>query len=167
MSSAATILAEQQEWTRDWTRRLITDLQGDDWSAAPAPGLAHATWIAGHLAVSQHVLVFVRCLGQSVLADEFVGKFPIGGAIPRVAPGAYPPLEQILNTFDEMQERTLAAIRGMSDALLREPAFGKDGQPHPHYCDKLGAVSHVTRHEAFHAGQLAMIRRLCGRPFLR
>ena len=51
--------------------------------------------------------------------------------------------------------------------LQSEPAFGKDGAVHPHYTDKLGAVSHCARHEAFHAGQLATIRRLLGKPFLR
>ena len=56
----------------------------------------------------------------------------------------------------------------MSDSLLDEPAFGADGKsPHPHYKDKRGAVAHCNRHEAFHAGQLAMIRRLLGKTFLR
>ena len=63
--------------------------------------------------------------------------------------------------------RTLAGVRGMSDDLLGEPAWGKDGRPHPHYRDKVGAVPHCAGHEAFHAGQLALIRRMLGKAFLR
>ena len=62
---------------------------------------------------------------------------------------------------------TTEAIRGMSDALLAEPAFAADGSPHPLYRDKCGAIAHCARHEAFHAGQIATIRRLLGKPFLR
>ena len=47
------------------------------------------------------------------------------------------------------------------------PAFGKDGGKHPHYDTKLEAIGHISRHEAFHAGQLATLRRLLGKSFLR
>ena len=55
----------------------------------------------------------------------------------------------------------------MSDAKLSEPAYGKDGAPHPHYTRVAGAVGHASRHEAFHAGQIALLRRLLGKQFLR
>jgi len=153
--------------TRAWTLKLMEDLAGDDWSLQPAPGLAHPTWICGHLAVAQNLLVHIRCLGRSVLDDAFSARFPIGGDVPPVASGAYPPIETIRARMDEIHKATLAAVSEMSDALLAEPAFGKDGAIHPHYRDKLGAVTHCTRHEAFHAGQLATIRRLTGKRFLR
>ncbi len=82
-------------------------------------------------------------------------------------PHDYPPSERILEVMADTHSKTLAAVRGMSDELLAQSAFGKDGAIHPHYTDKLGAVSHCARHEAFHAGQLATIRRLLGKPFLR
>ncbi len=69
--------------------------------------------------------------------------------------------------MDTIHARTVEGVRGMSDDLLIQPASGKDGQPHPHYREKKRAVSHCARHEAFHAGQIATIRRLLGKPFLR
>lgn len=162
------VLSEQLEFTRDWTEKLIADLSGDDWHFAPAPGLAHPLYLVGHMAVSQHVLVFVRCLHGSLLPDAFVAHFPIGAPIHSPAEHDYPPLDEILRVFRETQRATLDAVRGMSDTLLREPAFAADGKsPHPHYRDKLGAVTHCWRHEAFHAGQIATIRRLRGKSFLR
>lgn len=165
--TVAQALARELDGTRDWTLKLLADVQGDDWTFQPAPGLAHVLWICGHLAVAQNLLIHVRCLGRSVLNDQFAAHFPIGGPIPSVAEHAYPSLAEVRRTLDEMHTRTLAAVSGMSDALLAEPAFGKDGTPHPHYDTKQGAVAHASRHEAFHAGQIALIRRLLGKAFLR
>lgn len=162
------ILAEQLDGTRDWTLKLIADLRGDDWHYQPAAGLAHPLWTCGHLAVSQDVLVHVRTLGTpGVVTPEFAAHFPMGDAIKSVAAHDYPPLEVVGRVMEEVHQQTLAAVSAVSDDFLRQPAFGKDGAVHPHYRDKLGAISHCDRHEAFHAGQLAMIRRLLGKPFLR
>lgn len=165
--SLGTVLAEQLHGTRDWTLRLLADFADEDWAFQPGPGLAHAVWLCGHLAVSQNVLVHQRCLGANVLDEEFSKHFTIGGPIRSTGEHQYPRVEEIRRVMDQTHEKTLAAIRGMSDALLAEAAFGANGAIHPHYRDKLGAVSHCSRHEAFHAGQLALIRRLRGKRFLR
>lgn len=163
-----TLLAEQLQGTRDWTLKLIADLKGDDWFFQPALGLAHPLWLCGHLAVSQHTLVFVRCLNQSILVESFSKHFAIGGPVPSAREHSYPSIENVLATMADVHEQTCAAVRHMSDALLAEPAFAADGKsPHPHYADKRGAIAHCNRHEAFHAGQIAMIRRLLGKSFLR
>ncbi len=163
----AELLADQLDWTRQWTLKLLADLKGDDWVFQPAAGLAHPLWLCGHLACSQHLLIHVRCLGKGVLEESFTKHFPIGGPVKSGKEHDYPPVATVLSTMEEVQQQTLSAVRGMSDALLAEPAFGGDGKPHPHYKDKAGAVAHCNRHEAFHAGQIAMIRRLLGKAFLR
>lgn len=162
------LLAEQLNGTREWTLKLIADLKGDDWAFQPQPGLGHPLWHCGHLASSQHVLIHVRCLGKKMLDDAFVNHFPIGGPVKSVSEHDYPSAATILAVMDDVHEATLHAVRGMSEALLSEPAYAADGKsPHPHYRDKLGVVAHCNRHEAFHAGQLALIRRLLGKTFLR
>ncbi len=162
------LLVDQLELTRDWTRRLIADLKGDDWSFQPAPGLAHALFLCGHLAISQDVLVHIRCLGLPVVPDSFKEHFGIGRPVLTVHEHDYPPFEAVLGTMEDIHRKTIESIKGMSDSLLAEPAFAADGKtPHPHYRDKRGAISHCSRHEAFHAGQIAMIRRLRGKAFLR
>lgn len=160
-------LSAELDGTRCWTLKLIADLKGDDWTFQPAPGLGHALWLCGHLASAQHLLVHVRCLGGGVLDESFTKHFPTGGAVKSAKEYNYPSVQTVLATMDEVHEKTLAAVRGMSDAVLAEAAFGGDGKPHPHYKDKAGAVAHCNRHEAFHAGQIALIRRLLGRTFLR
>lgn len=163
----AEYLAEQLDGTRAWTLKLIADLKGDDWTFQPGAGLGHALWACGHLAGAQHLLVHVRALGKPFLDGSFDKHFPIGGPVKSAKEHEYPSVQTVLSTMADVHARTLAAIRGMGDALLAEPAFGGDGKPHPHYHDKCSLVAHCNRHEAFHAGQLALIRRLLGKAFLR
>lgn len=163
------LLARQFADTRDWTKMLIADLEGDEWTFQPGPGLHHVLWLCGHLVTAQDTLIFNRCLGRTdVLEAEFRAHFPLGGPVASAREHDYPSPEDVLAQMDVMNARTMQAIRGMSDALLAEPAYAKDGKSrHPHYEDKLGAVSHLIRHEAFHAGQIALLRRLMGKPALR
>lgn len=161
------LLADQVRRTRDWTLMLLDDLLGDDWLFQPEPGMQHALWICGHLASAQDTLLFTRCLNAPRLEAEFKTHFPIGGPIKSAAEYNWPQPAAVTAKMHEMQEASVAAIAKMSDALLAEPAPGKDGAKHPHYDTKLGALGHLSRHEAFHAGQLAMIRRMLGKPFLR
>jgi hypothetical protein len=163
------LLAEQLQGSREWTLKLLADIKGEEWTYQPGRGLAHPLWICGHLAASQDLLVFVRCLKRPATLDTgFTSHFGIGGPVLAAGEHPFPSPQAVLETMHQMHERTLTAVRGMSDELLNEPAFAADGKsPHPHYRDKRGAVVHCGRHEAFHAGQLALIRRLLGKAFLR
>lgn len=161
------ILAHQLADTRQWTLLLLADLADGQWTYQPAPGLQHALWLCGHLASSQNTLIFGRCLGRNELDPAFSRHFAPGGPVKSAADYAWPTPAEVLDRMAQVHEKTLAAVRGMSDALLAEPAFGKDGARHPHYDTKLGAVSHTARHEAFHAGQIALLRRMVGLNFLR
>lgn len=168
MLTKALLLARQIDDTRTWTLKLLADFQGDDWTFQPQPGLAHALWLCGHLACAQDLLVHRRCLGQpGLVEDEFSHHFSIGGPVKSAQEHDFPSVESVHAMMDRVHEATLNDVRSMSDAVLAEPAFGGDGKAHPHYSDKAGAVSHCSRHEAFHAGQIATIRRLQGKGFLR
>jgi uncharacterized damage-inducible protein DinB len=163
------MLVDQLEGTRDWTLKLLADLDGDDWTFQPAEGMAHALWLCGHLSCAQDLLVFTRVLGRdAVLAEDFTSHFPIGSPVASTTDHQYPSSSAIRSTMDDMQKRTLAAIGDMTEGQLAEPAFAGDGTSvHPHYRTKGGAIAHLNRHEAFHAGQISSLRRLLGKSFLR
>ncbi len=165
--NTAELLAEQLQGSRDWTLILIADLQGDDWGYQPTPGAQHALWICGHLASAQNTLVFKRCLGRDELSAGFRDHFPIGSPVLSFGEHPFPSPHEVRAEMDRMQTKTIEAIAGLDDAKLAEPAFGLEGKPHPHYATVCGAISHLTRHEAFHAGQLAPLRRLMGKSFIR
>lgn len=166
--TTAELLAAQLEETRRWTETVIADLKGDEWTFQPGKGLHHALWVCGHIAGSQDTLINERCLGRASLPDSFRLHFKPGGPVKSAAEHDYPPVEEVLSHMRENHEKTCAAVRDMSDALLAEPAYAADGKTaHPNYRDKLGAVAHSSRHEAFHTGQIALIRRMIGKGFLR
>ena len=113
--------------------------------------------------------MFHRCLGEDGPVDPtFRAHFGIGCPVRSAGEHDFPAPAEVLATMADVHQKTLAAIRQMSDEFLNKPAFGPDGKSkHPHYDTKVGAVTHLARHEAFHAGQLALLRRLMGKPFLR
>jgi hypothetical protein len=148
--------------------RLVADLDGDDWGFQPAQGLAHPLWICGHLACAQTLLIHVRSMGRPSLVDEAFSKhFPIGGPIKSTRGYEWPTVETVLSTMERVHVQTCRDVSELDERFLAEAAFGAEGKPHPHYRDKAGAIAHANRHEAFHAGQIAMIRRLLGKSFLR
>lgn len=161
----AETLAEQLDGARDWTLRLIADFAGEqEWGFQPAPDLGNAAWLCGHLAFAEDGLIFRRCFEKSLLSDEFVAPFMMGQTPRPLTGGGYPPIDEIRNTMDRVHAEALAAVRSLSDEQLLRPAPGK---PHPHFTDTTGLLTHAARHEAFHAGQLAWLRRLLGKPALR
>ena len=166
--TVAELLTDQMDDTRKWLLLLVEDLVGDEWGHQPAAGLPHPLWVCGHVAVAQNLLIFKRCLGTSELDDEFSAHFPLRQPVWAISEHGYPTAAEVLKVMSDMHARAGQVVRGMTDEFLAEPAYGKNTTTrNPHYTDKCGAIAHVARHEAFHAGQVAMIRRLLGRSFLR
>ncbi|MCG3137714.1 MAG: hypothetical protein HJJLKODD_01564 [Phycisphaerae bacterium] len=161
------VLIDQLQRTREWTLKLLQDISGTDWTYQINPGAQHVLWLCGHLATSQDTLLFQRCLQREVLDPEFRRHFPIGGPIRSRTEYGWPAPELVLQKMADMQQSTISAIREIDPAILQEPAFGAQGSKHPHYDTKIGAINHMNRHEAFHAGQMALIRRMLGKQFLR
>jgi len=169
MMSIGQMLADQIDVTRQWTLALLEDFRGDEWTFQPQPGLHHALWLCGHLATSQETLVFKRCFGREpVLDPAFREHFGMGGPVRSAQEHAYPPPAEVLATMADVHAQVCAMIRTASDAALSEAAYAADGKSrHPYYDTRAGALGHASRHEAFHAGQIALLRRLLGKNFLR
>jgi len=165
--STAGVLAELMDGSRAWTLKLVEDVRGDEWTYQPGPGLHHILWLCGHLATAEQTLVMARCLGGDGPDADFAVHFPIGGAVKSAAEHEYPAPGVVLERMAATHARVMEEIRGISEAKLASPCFGKDGAPHPHYSTVAGAISHCARHEGFHAGQIALLRRLMGKAFIR
>ena len=159
----ADFLADELAKTRAWTKQLLADFSGEDWACQPGEGMFHAVWLIGHIAWAQHGLVAIRCFGEGPVVTAYADPFKIGSTPAPVSRKAYPAVDDLVAHFDRVQEDTLAKVRSMSAEDLEASA----GKPHPMFTTKGGAVMHSTRHEAFHAGQIATIRRILGRAPLR
>jgi len=160
------LLIERLESARDWTTGLIADIDESLWFKSPAPGVQHVAWQLGHLAASQVVLVHNRCLNipqTDVISDAFIRQFGRGSK-PTDGPAGYPPLTEIRRTFDAVHLDALQKIRSIPEADLNLPAYG---DPHPRFKTRAEAVGMAAMHESFHAGQIALTRRLFGKAALR
>ena len=162
----AELLVDRMKAARNWTLGLLEDIKDAAWFTMPAPNTTHVAWQVGHLAVSQVALVHVRCFDRpydQCAPDgyrELFGK----GSTPVAGSAAYPSIDDIRSAFDRLQDEVIQLVSGMSESSLAESIFGEN---HPMFSTKEGAIGTAVMHDTFHAGQIAILRRLAGKAPLR
>jgi uncharacterized damage-inducible protein DinB len=141
---------------------LHANLEGvthDDSLLQPPAGANCLNWIVGHLAcVYNNALPL---LGQEPVRDKSQlerydrGSKPISGA------GEGLPLSELLAICDEAQKRIEAGLDSVTAAKLDSPApFSPSKNPNETVRSLLATV---LFHQAYHAGQTAVLRRLLGK----
>ena len=109
-------------------------------------------WVVGHIVASRNGVL--AALGEEPIWPKEEAKTYARHSAPITAPGMGKPLDQMLGDFDRAQERIQAALGRVTDADLAKP-FG-DG-------DTVGGWLHFLQfHEAYHIGQVALLRRIVG-----
>ena len=149
---------------RSYTRRLLEDLAADDWFRQPTEGVTHIAWQVGHLAMAEYRLALERIRGPrpedaALISPEFLQKFA-KGSVPLASAQDYPAPEEILSVFHRVHEQSLAEAPHVAEAELDRPPE----KPHPLFTRKIDSLFWCARHEAIHAGQIGLLRRLLGKP---
>jgi len=122
--------------------------------AQPSPGGNCANWILGHLTDVQNGTM--RLLGEKPVweSDQLkrAGYDPISGAAGAIE------WNTLRDRFLGSRERCLAAIAKLSDEALAESV------PHPFggATTRAELLGTLAFHQAYHAGQLALSRRIAG-----
>lgn len=161
------IAARHMLSARQYTMTLLEDLQPQDWFWTPSPAVSHVAWQVGHLAFAQYGLMLFRQRGR--VTDDLqlmTGKFrkTFGkGTTPKVGQDAYPPVEEILQSFHEIHEQSFRELPSFLDDELDEPI----DRPWSAYATRYGALLFAGDHEMLHAGQIGMLRRLMGKDPIR
>jgi hypothetical protein len=158
---------ERLRRARTFTRRFLADLAPDEWFWSPPAYTTHIAWQTGHIAVAQYNLCLRRLRGRTaeddtLMPEAFFDVFKVGSQ-PLSGAANNPPLEQIQRVFDAVQQQVLIELPNVDNAELDAPV----DPPHPAFKTKLGAIEWCSPHEFVHAGQIAMLRRLMGKPPLR
>jgi hypothetical protein len=154
--------------SRVFTEQFLEDLTDTEWFWSPPQYATHTAWQVGHLAVAQYNLCLRRVRGRTtadeslLVSDACIEAFKLGSK-PVAEPEKNPPLDEIRRVFNAVHQQSVAELSGRTDAELDEPL----AEPHPRFKTKLEAVEFCPLHEMVHAGQIAMLRRLMGRPPLR
>lgn len=160
------LLVDRLQTGRMWTNSLLADIEESRWFEMPHPGVGHVAWQVGHLAASQIVLIHVRCFGMAYtdVAPDSIRTTFARGSTPVADKSKYPSIAEIRALFDRVQNDVIHRVSGMSESELDEQA---GAEPHPMLKYKAGAIAMAAMHETFHAGQIAMIRRIFGKAPLR
>jgi DinB superfamily len=153
--------------SRLFTQQFLKDLTDGEWFWSPPQFTTHIAWQVAHIAVAEYGLCLRRVRGrttadESLISDAFIEAFKLGSK-PVAEPEKYPPLAEIRRVFDAVHEQAVNELIGRSEAELGEPL----AEPHPRFKTKFDAIDFCPQHEMVHAGQIAMLRRLMGKPPLR
>ncbi len=161
------LVISRMRGSRLFTQQFLNDLTDAEWYWSPPQFTTHIAWQVAHIAVAEYSLCLRRVRGrtsadESLVSDAFIDAFKLGSK-PVAEPDKNPPLDEIRRVFEAVHQQSIDELSGRSEAELDGPL----AEPHPRFKTKLGAVEFSPLHEMVHAGQIAMLRRLMGKPPLR
>jgi hypothetical protein len=157
---------EQIAFARNYTLRLLDHTDPADWFRQPPGGVTHIAWQVGHLAMAEYRLALERVRGArpedaALISQDFLdlfGRLSVARVDPE--PGNYPAPAEIRTVFDRVHQQTLKELGTLDEAELDMPVL----KPHPLAKTKLWSILWCCQHEAVHAGQIGLLRRLQGQP---
>jgi hypothetical protein len=120
----------------------------------PSPGGSCANWIVGHIVATRNATH--RIIGEEpVWREDEAAAYQRGTpGVPREGNGLR--IDKILNDLDGSQKRLMAVLSGMTASDIAAELPGDQGSVEEQ-------LAGLAFHEAYHAGQLGILRRLAGR----
>jgi hypothetical protein len=159
MTDRDTILAAFR-FTLGYAEKLAADLSNEELATLPHPGMNHAAWILGHVAIGSDFVAIL--LGQPMITDQaWMAKFG-PGSTPVSDRAEYPSKNELLATMRSTHARAIELLSQATTDQLNAP----NGTPFfPTEFPTVGAlITHLmTTHAALHLGQLSAWRRVLGK----
>lgn len=146
----------------DHNARILGALVGDfvdaDWRVQDPLG-HDSRWIVGHLAATR--LRLVGMVGLTPMTAAWQADFARGTS-PKTLPQELD-MAELLRSFHHAHRQLRSAWEGLTADILAQPL----GYTLPDGSDTIGGALRVLAwHEAYHLGQLGLMRRLVGKPGL-
>lgn len=143
-------------------RRVRRNLEGfshQDSLMQPEPAGHSANWVLGHV-IEVYERMLVRLGQEPVLSEGALERYRQGSE-PREEPSEAMDLAELLKAWDEACRRVDAGLAGLSAEALdkSDRYFNRDPEPTTlrRYLDT------TLFHQAYHSGQLGLLRRLVGK----
>jgi uncharacterized damage-inducible protein DinB len=156
-TSLTDALAAQLNVSQMAIKRNLEGVTPDESTVKPQGGGNSANWIVGHIVVARHRLLTV--LGEKgLLSEENIATYTRGSS-GSVTSGLA--LESLVDAFHRSQPLLVARLQRLTDAELttKSPMNSPAGPD-----ASLGAaLAAMVFHEAYHIGQLGIVRRLLGK----
>ena len=127
----------------------------------PTPrGGNHPLWIVGHLALVEGMVPEVL-FGEPNPVEHWKPLFD-RGTTPTTDASAYPPYDEVLATYRDLQAKNLARLEEIGEEGLDRPPAAIP----PGFEKEMGTMGHtllgIALHQMSHVGQLADARRASG-----
>jgi hypothetical protein len=125
----------------------------------PTPTTNHAAFVAAHVADSRYFLLKILDAPQRSPMEPYIGS---AGRLDEVK--QWPTLEETHAAWTQAGHALRERLNGMTTADLDhacEPAFLGEG------VSRLSGLSFLAQHEAYHIGQLSLLRTFVGLPAMK
>ncbi len=123
----------------------------------PQPGGNCLNWVLGHLLSVYDG--FLPMLGQEPVLGTTTLEHYARGAKPITDPNEALDFSKLLAAWGQANERVEAGLAALSPESLDQPASSPTGNPNE---TVRTLITTVMFHQAYHAGQTALLRRLTG-----
>jgi hypothetical protein len=156
------IALDQIIFARNYTTRLLEQVDEAEWFRQPPGGVSHIGWQVGHLAMAQYRLALFRVRGKQAGDDELISPefLRLFGkdSVPEPDPSKYPTPAEIRAVFNRVHNQLLEELPALSEEQLDQPLV----EPHSLAHTKFWALLWCGQHEMLHAGQIGLLRRQLG-----
>ncbi|MBK8550647.1 MAG: DinB family protein [Ignavibacteria bacterium] len=153
--SEGEILADVYEKVRGLSKMFISGLKDvdiDKRMEIDNVKFNSARWILAHLVWTEHFLIIEGVGGENMNID-WINEYGFGSDPGKIK--SKPSREEIMKKLDEIHDKAVQIIRGLSDEQLEEDNninanFGGSKS-------KRNVITHAIRHEPMHIGQISWI----------
>lgn len=154
------VLRHQARVTQRVVGLNVDSISHEESLIQPQPAGNCLNWMVGHL-VCVYQLVF-PLLGQEPVIGEERLKPYVRHSAPLTNSGEALPFRELLAAFDKASERVDAGLANLAPKKLDDPApFSPTNNPKETVRSLLSSISF---HQAYHAGQTGLLRRIVGKP---
>jgi uncharacterized damage-inducible protein DinB len=148
----------QTRMTRAVVGANLAGLTHEDSLAQPRPGGNCLNWVLGHLlSVYDGMLPLVK---QEPVMGEGALKRYVRGAAPIQDRDEALDFQQMLSAWNQALDRVDAGLAGLTPDELDRPVKSPTGNPNE---TLRSLITTVMFHQAYHAGQTAVLRRIAGK----
>ncbi len=153
------VLAKQFRFTSHVVGLNLEGMTEEQALACPPRGGSSANWILGHILTGRNGVHFLLGLEPALSHDQAV-PYQRGSATTHLSRPALS-LAELLAAFTASRDRVAAAIGTLTEDRLAQVV---DLPPPLGRCTVAEGLGLLQFHEAYHAGQLGVLRRLAGLP---
>ena len=157
-TSLAETLAVQLNYTNWVVGKALEGITQEQSLAAPPVGGNCMNWVLGHLTASRNGML--KIMGRETVLDDAVSDRFRRGSTPVTGPDDAADTRELLAAFNRAQTGLLEGLPALSPEQLATPApFSPGNDPE----ETVGSLlAGLLFHEAYHAGQLGVLRRTLG-----